>query len=1581
MKKIALCFGLMYMFIVAAVAQNCPFKVNFSVIDATCFYNGKIVYYLEDMNGNPISESALNSSGMSKVRIYTRVNETDSANYSGIFYRGGVDTFQIDYGTYIVGVEGLCEDGEGGYFKIDTQTVLTVNTSYIVPEISTFVVYDKTGYDIGRHPTLECESLGRIQVKIENGRLPYTLRVMEHGSTEVFRTLVFNDYQYHGTDSARFDYIKYFSIENLPEGNWDIYMEDGCGYGLPRTGQTVDVVPFPYLDYLEIYASSGNFLDNNVVKINAVINSPYDYYTAMIPDYVQYRFTYDGVPNGNWKQFPSVSGNKVTLWDTLSIVSDYCQLWDKEIGFQYRIQGTACNDEIITRTFEYNKPNASHFEKKVSDVQDYPMDNEDMCRDKWYFHRESYAIRYDTYSPNNVRKDNDDNVHRYHYTHPLTWIYKDESTGNIIKRDTVANINTWSALSATEIEQIYGPLPQQVQVKRTLVDGHGCELYSVSQLLDYIREEAEQDAGWSMSWKGNDHCCNVQRSISVQGKFSDKANLDGTRIRLVTSPYNNRFNFEAIYQASNSRWVIFRSSMQNVADIVGASNGRSLEIKANCLPSGNYVFEIQSPCDTVTLSRKISFPDIFSSALIEEPEYTITNECTDWLVTYTAGQVARIRYNTNSNTGLDLPPVTEALPTYFQIISGPLGGYDGRQYNINEPIRLSIPGTYIVKISPDESEQLCGNQTYYDTISFGSSTVQYEYAYALLCDERSTYGNVYVKGIKGSLPYTYTLYSAPNRQGEILGNNSTGVFTHIALHTDSALSCLITDACGASFHVNFFPMLLADLQITWFDGGLKATTTCEGSVVTVHTLQSDNLANYTWEGPNGFYEENTVNPYIFIPRGADEGWYKVTVRESVCRSRISDSIYLGIKRAPIVEIEEDVTVCPGEVVNLTFTPTSYYVGTHVDFSIVFKSETSTEIRHYSSPSGVSVTDTFVTLIPTKIFPYIIQDDECGYMFAEPEDTTYISIKSNVIDPCRIFTKDDQVCYMGTGHLEAKSTIAPPYYIRWYGDFNQKNLLKEDTIYNEDVWSYYDTADITQKTILYVCVDKEEYCPSVHGISTNVLNMQDGEDEHISVNCYQSYRVYDSGGEDGDFGQDEYSKQTFVTTDGRRVVLRFDEFDLSSTAHLFVISGTELLIDSILFDLSGSSILPEMIMSRGNALTLYFMSGMMTASGWSASVEPESGIAIADVYPHNHYMLFDEVCQSQTKTYGNPHHIKPEVATMEELNTAIKRAGTHIFSYTYPDADVHGCDSTVSLVLTVTAPPFVDTTVVTSNFQLNGSPYYWHGQEYTETGRYSYIYTKEDGCDSLDILNLIILKIDTTKNEICIGSSTTMGITVETPHLTWTEGEIPSVNSPGDVLCTDGSILRPDSFLLSGKTAKGVVYFLDRTGQHGKAIALEDAPSEYAIWARGSVENIHAKTLCPKQRNALMDLDGEGNTLLIKYYVEQTAGMSLEYNAPATYYCYHYDGALHGVNPSQESGWYLPSMGEMNLVFGNRVAVNATLKKLSCIGAKIFDTGTAYYLSSSEAANVQCWHIDYSGHFSTNDKRSNSRLLLRPSINF
>ncbi|MBO6051297.1 MAG: hypothetical protein J6P65_04875 [Bacteroidales bacterium] len=1608
MKKILLFLGFLCMFALVTQAQDCPFKVHVSVIDATCFNNGKLVYYLENEDGDVMTVEEYNDSHLDEVRIYTKVNETDSVHYSGTFYKGGLDTFVVDHGTYIVGVEGLCSDGHGGWFKKDTVLgTYVVNTSYTVPLVSTLFIIDSVGFKFGRHSTLECSNMGRVQLRIENGSFPYTVEVKPHGTQDVYRTIVFDGNQYSGNDSTRYDYYKYYTIDTLPAGDWDFYVVDGCNYGLPRSGQIVEEIPFPYLDYVELYASSGNMVDSNVIRIRATINSPYDYYTDLIPDYVQYRFVYRDPASGtwidpganSWKDFPALSSNKITLYDTTGV--NFCDL--DSIRFEYKVENSpgGCSDTVIQRTFKFSKPNSSKFSsKKVMAGDDVVRDG---CREYKHQVCDYYSIQYSDFNLNYVSRGEHE-THRYHFTHPLTWIYIDSESGDTIKTEYVSAINQPSKLFASEVEALYGPLPQTLHVTRKLVDAMGCELYSsVNNILVYDERVDTIKPQWSLESAGSNHCCSTQHRITVKGSYSEGINPDGTIIKLVVSPDNNKYNFKAVYQASTHTWTITKYDIRNMATIDGAIDGKSLDLKDFCLVSGQYIFEISSPCEATTKSKVITFPDYYTTELIVPLARIEEKECTDWYITYTQGQLARIGHNKDA-AGHDVTH-RQDLETRFQVVSGPLGGYDNQWYEIGSRIRLSIPGVYVIKIFPTTKYEICEYTPIYDTIYFENTTVEHLYAYAVLCDNSSTSGNVYVKGINGLAPYRYTLYSHANLEGVNLGTNTSGQFFNISMRTDTALSCIIEDQCGAYFHVNFFPQLLADLQITWFDNGLHAITSCEGSTVSVHTLTSDNIMYYAWTGPDGSIVHEGADPLIFIPRGAEAGYYSVQVYEMGCERDITDSIYIDVNQSPMVIIDSNTTICPGGKAYFSFIPRSFHEPAPiVNFSLAFETETGREIRNYSSLSGVPVRDSVTTMVPMKIYPVDIQDDECGYPFADSGDTTYISISSNVIRSCDIFTIDDYVCHDNDATLHARSTVDFPYTIRWYSDMTQNHLLKEDVITSAEEWSTYDTSHVIQQILLYVSVDKEGYCPSVNNSYTGIVNMQE---DTIHMNCAQSYRIFDSGGMNGDYGEEEMIKQTFTTDSGRKIVMIIDRdsWDLSYTSHLLVISGTELHTDSILYDLSNGSYFPEIIISRDTALTLFFMSGEVAAGGWSALVEPMPGVAVADAYPPNITNFYDEVCQSSSLPYDNIYNISPLIASQSELDEAVKRAGLHVFSYNFvgPESmDKHHCDSLVNFTLMVNDPPFVDTMVVTTNFQLNGEPYHWRGMDIDSTGRYSKINMMADGCDSLDILSLIILQIDTSTNEICEGESTTMGISVETPRLVWKEGEIPAVEAPGDVFCTDGSILRVDAFLASGKRPVGVVYYIDPTGKHGKIIALKDAPNVkidgkdnyWGIWAQGQAQDykyIHAVTKYNKVYNVLFDMRGTENTLKIKIDAEQRGDFS--YYAPSAYYCYYYNESSGVVDPSNPGGWgwYLPAMGELNILFGNRVPVNATLKKLKEAGfdAEVMDTGQSYYVSSSEQDDNNCWHNDYSGHFKPHYKYNsktwmdskNKYHIVRPSRDF
>lgn len=1526
--KICLTFCILFFMLAEAAAQTCPFKVRFDTISATCYNNGKVLYALVDDGGNALSTVP---GDLTNVRIYYKTSESDSAYFGNHYYTGGWDTLTIDYGSYIIGMEAACPDGVGGFVKLDTHTVLTINTTYSKPKAAALYVTATDVDGFGKHPTLNCVNSGRIQLKIEDGRFPYTVTVRNHSTHDTLRTIIINDYMYSGTNEEKYNYKYYYSVDSLPVGTWEFFVVDGCDYGLPRTIQTVDEISLPKLSNIEVFASSGNFADSNIVKINAVLDQYYGYYNDLLTGYVQYRFLYNGTPNGGWKTFmANPDSKKTTIKDTALSYNRYCDLWGDDITFEYKVNGCGLN-ETISKTFQFNQPNASDFHKDIDYQNDSALVALNTCGTKSYYHTSSHSIAYyrsnHGYNPSYANENNDHSFYRYHYTHPLVWTYVNTATGDTIKRDTISNIAKTSSLTAKEVETLYGSFretPLTLNIRRTLTDSKGCTLYTTTNDLTYEYTSSTGDPSWHIDRYGDDHCCQTKRSVSVWEENYQSYNTGLTIISLQQSPYDNRYNFTAVFNHATQTWSISKNNIMNTAEVAGGSGGHSLAIQDYGLPSGPYRFSIESPCDTLVLYREYAFPDIYSTEMVEAPVLKYHQECTDRYIKYTAGQYARVARNTSPSTGLDLPPVYKNLSTKFVIEKGPTGGYGSSAHSMKtDSARISIPGKYIIRIYPDVNiSEVCNLPSYYDTIEYEGATVEFEYALALLCDNTCTSGNVFVKGSNGTEPYTYTLYSEKDKEGDVIGHNDTGIFNNKNFTHASILSCKVEDACGSYYHVNIIPSILAEMQKIWFENGLREATTCEGTTLRVNALNMGPTIYYQWEGPNGF-NAVTTDTSIFLPRNADEGWYKVTVMNTGCGMEITDSILLHMHKAPEISLSGGGTVCPGEEVTVQFTPTSTYnTTTDINFTIAFTNAAGTETRTYSAISGSSVSDTYTSNTETKIYPISIDDGHCDYKPAD--DTIYIHTRKDISNSCHLFTQHDTACYNGNVVLKAQSDLTPPYTIRWYEDYELTKLRQENVINNATDWSEYDTNHIISRSLLYVSVSREGSCPTVYGVPTHSVNMSNGTT--TTMDCGQTYSFYDAGGATGDYAaSSDILIHRFTTAGGQRVALHFEELNLSTSATLIVISGKEALEDSVLCKLTSSSANPGMILANGDTLTLLFSGGLSPAAGWSAIVEPIPGIAIADVRPENKVTIYDEVCQSQTNTYDDIYHIAPDVTDMASLNNAIKKAGSYKFTKTLVAADQHFCDSTVTFILTVTSPPHFDTTFVTTN--LHGTTLTWLDSTFTTHGQHAYLHTLPDGCDSLDIVNFIILQVDTSTNEFCEGDSTTMGVMVTEPPMEWRTDIVPPPINIGDVFCTDSTIMNVDDFLnQSEKKAKGVVFYVDKTGMHGLFVSLNDACGNVS-YAPTTTRNRLKSTNATNINDALKDMNGRTNTDSLKASAERISGYTFKTAAPAAYYAYYYNHNTFSTG-TEHFGWFLPGLGELSLLFANRLEVNATLVKLS-----------------------------------------------------
>ena len=73
-------------------------------------------------------------------------------------------------------------------------------------------------------------------------------------------------------------------------------------------------------------------------------------------------------------------------------------------------------------------------------------------------------------------------------------------------------------------------------------------------------------------------------------------------------------------------------------------------------------------------------------------------------------------------------------------------------------------------------------------------------------------------------------------------------------------------------------------------------------------------------------------------------------------------------------------------------------------------------------------------------------------------------------------------------------------------------------------------------------------------------------------------------------------------------------------------------------------------------------------------------------------------------------------------------------YTYNTTTVNGCDSVVTLVLTVKA---ASSSLTVASACVSEGAYEWNGSSYTASGTYSYTTTNAAGCDSVAVLNLSV----------------------------------------------------------------------------------------------------------------------------------------------------------------------------------------------------------------------------------------------------
>lgn len=213
----------------------------------------------------------------------------------------------------------------------------------------------------------------------------------------------------------------------------------------------------------------------------------------------------------------------------------------------------------------------------------------------------------------------------------------------------------------------------------------------------------------------------------------------------------------------------------------------------------------------------------------------------------------------------------------------------------------------------------------------------------------------------------------------------------------------------------------------------------------------------------------------------------------------------------------------------------------------------------------------------------------------------------------------------------------------------------------------------------------------------------------------------------------------------------------------------------------------------------------------------------------------------------------------------------------------------------------------------------------------------------------VATIDADEESICEGESVTL-------HAG------PSGNlglAVGDILCTDGSYVKPNNWPC-GKTAKAVVFYIDSTGEHGWAVSLV---SQHPV--KWSTENVDIPTLqnITHWRDAICEFDGYTNTQKIRYF-----GDSSKY--PAAWAV------------DFENGFYLPATGQLNILYGVMHVVNASIVIVGGTPFQIYDDVGFRCWSSNEWSATMAIGVYRDGDVGFTEKNANyNELFVRGVMSF
>lgn len=1358
-----------------------PYSVVIDTVVGDCFNNCQAVISLYDAQGNLIQTDDSLQHPVDSVAYPISNLQYHYKNqlHNSVFYSDS-HILTMDVGTYDIGVSGYVSTPAGPVLVDTTFHGITLTTTYNHFSASVLAVTATDDYvwnggrreRYGNRHAVPCGNRGRVQMKLTSGKFPYTV-VFTDAQQDTVRLVVFDQPQHNGTDSLYADYKDYYTFDSLAAGTYRIEAYDACSYTLVFH-HTVEMNNVQ-LSYLQYKRNPNNNSDSNTVRFRVQFYCPksvYNYDYAFFESIFQYRFIHaDGSGQTDTSTWKPINGSTLAssyngiYCDTLSFANRYCDLYGHSIRFEVR---DLCHQDTFFLSMTLTPPNTSCF---VTDEWDttlcFGQDLPDTCHstcDSAVTMMVWYRIWYDCYHYSNYTSYGYDNL--FYYTYPLRWVYTDSATGQVIKIDPVSEITSKSILMQTEVENIYGIHSYlELPVVRTLLDAHDCVIMSRFDTLVFYRDTTPAFGLYHWFVESNfnhnnySRCFYTNRTISVYEAPSPFPSYrDSTVVRLITSPLYNKYNFTATY--ANGVWTIVKDdTVNNDANIT--ASGMGVFISENHLSGGLYVFVCETPCGSDTLRIDIDGIYYDTYEWIEDPAYVSEQVCNDLLVTPVAGKYRQHTYRINSQVSNDEPIVTsyDYYPS-INIVSGTVGGYSNLSTTMNVPFRFTMPGEYIIRMSFSGCNQPFSK---IDTIQFVRVHVDFEKAYAVMCDSSVNTGTAIARAIDGSEPYTYKLYSQPDLHGNLLGTSSNGTFYNIPMDIGQELSILVIDSCENSFSINIVAMSLSQSQLLWFEGGAPDPGACVGDTFTLSALPISSAITYTWTGPGNFTATGEHVSYS-VADTSSKGWLVVELLNTGCPAQVKDSLYLNVLPPPQVFVSAVDTVCAGDTVQVDFTA----LGTG---TVSFMMGRTFGGAQSWQPLSVDAQDTLSLYFPIESDNYfwVGEASDAYCLGSQHPDSVMVSLFPNSAATAsgHISGDDFLVCYGSDANFSVSSDQATSCILNWYDNVLPVNMLKQDTLLLAGEISTFTIPNLTVDTTLYVAVWGQDNCPAHIGRTDHWMEMQNGA---TVLQPGQGARLYDSGGNEGPYANGETLTHVFQSQGGGFFLVLFHHLDLAEGDTLFLYTGDGSTVGFY----TGTGV-PTSISLSSPYITFRFVSNPSdTASGWSVDIlTPTALTEVSAEVIHFFDTLTTSICQTD-----EPFDFPP-FSQIDISDTGVLLMDTTLYS-------VMGCDSLISLTINVlpVKNSFLDTIICEGHELLMGD------HRYSEEGSYLCHFTADNGCDSVVSLQLNVIGSTTemvsSEEDFCEHYSTFLSLPELGENYLWSTGdETPSIEvvTPGTYTVT------------------------------------------------------------------------------------------------------------------------------------------------------------------------------------------------------